>query len=131
MLIGFANGCFDLFHAGHYHFITECLNSCDWLIVGVNSDQSVKELKGQGRPQNFILFRLQQVSLARDFGKRRAVAVPFDGDPKPLIQAVKPQIIFRGEDQTITDFERAAARIQVIPRLPGFSTTEELAKLQA
>ena len=131
MLVGFTNGCFDCFHEGHLHFIDKCLQMAEYLIVAVNTDESVSMLKGNDRPKFRVFQRLNSVLMWRDFGRRKSIGIPFDGDPKPLLQAIKPDILFRGEDQTITDFERAmfCDRIVVIPRLPGFSTTEELAKL--
>jgi D-beta-D-heptose 7-phosphate kinase / D-beta-D-heptose 1-phosphate adenosyltransferase len=133
MIIGFTNGCFDCFHEGHLHFINKCLQIAEFLVVAVNNDESVALLKGKGRPKKDLFSRLIPITQYRDFGRRKSIGIPFGGDPKPLLQAIKPDILFRGEDQTITDFERAmfGDRIVVIPRLPGFSTTEELAKLRA
>ena len=123
MLVGFANGCFDAFHEGHAHFLRIMASQCVWCIVAVNSDRSVKALKGDGRPVDRRDIRMFNVH------EYANCVIPFEGDPKPLLQAIKPDILFRGEDQVITDFERAMFdkdKIMVISRIPGHSTTEKL-----
>ena len=118
MKIGFANGCFDIFHDGHKHFLTKARACCQHLIVAVNDDASIKRLKGQERPKWPLLCRMQHVKNYAD------AVIPFDGNPLPLIQAIRPYVLIRGEDQTVLPDEWGSKTgLVVIRRLDGVSTT--------
>ena len=110
MKIGFANGCFDRFHAGHRWFLTECLRQCDYLIVAVNSDASVKRLKGESRPFDTWAVRAGNV---RTYA---AAVIPFEGREEALILQIRPEVIFKGHDHSPTQTHYAA-------RVPGWKTT--------
>jgi rfaE bifunctional protein nucleotidyltransferase chain/domain len=122
--IGFANGVFDLLHLGHIHFLRQCLHQCDYLIVAVNSDVSVKRLKGLSRPRETLQQRMTALRPYVD------AVIPFDGYEEGLIVHIKPQIFFRGSDHSI---DVTAGSPQVangigcaivqISHLPGYSTT--------
>ncbi len=91
----FTNGCFDILHAGHVHYLNECKRLGGILVVGINSDNSVRRLKGPQRPiipleeRAFVLSQLGSV----DF------VVPFEGDtPMELIEAIKPDVLVKGGD---------------------------------
>jgi len=95
--IGFTNGVFDILHAGHVTFIQECKKKCDVLIIGVNDDQSVINLKGPSRPiisinnRLLLLNELQSVDLA----------VPFQGtECSRLISIIKPKHYFKSNEYT-------------------------------
>jgi D-beta-D-heptose 7-phosphate kinase/D-beta-D-heptose 1-phosphate adenosyltransferase len=132
MKIGFCNGCFDGFHAGHEHFLTQALKHCHYLIVALNDDTSILRLKGPPRPirtraQRFLavwgyLNRLNQKE-AHYRGRPFAV-IPFNGDVVPLIALIRPDVIIRGEDQS--DEGYPLAPVVKIARLPGISTTQIL-----
>lgn len=124
--IGFANGCFDLLHPGHIFLLQSAANQCDRLIVGLNSDASVRRLKGDGRPAQS--------------GERRAAAMiqlPFiDGvamfeedTPLELITALQPDFIFKGGDYDPTDVVGAdivkarGGEVRIIPTLGSHSST--------
>lgn len=96
--IVFTNGCFDLLHVGHIRYLKEARKLGDYLVIGVNSDSSVKELKGPTRPiQNQddraeILAALEAVS---------ATVIFKESTPERLIQNVKPDILVKGGDWTV------------------------------
>lgn len=134
MKIGFANGCFDLFHEGHRHYLTECRRHCDYLIVAVNSDEYCRRIKGEGRPFEPLHQRLMQV---RCFSE---AVLPFEGREERLIMEIRPDIVFKGGDhgEEIAIAARVPywkykaagehfwlAKVVRIPRLPDISTTLE------
>lgn len=137
MIVGFANGCFDLFHDGHRHFLTQCRLHCSYLIVAVNSDESVATRKGNGRPYDPLSTRMMHVR-----GIAEAV-VPFDGYEESLIVSIRPAVFFKGYDHGqhatpdrgyyLSGSAQVArgygARIVHVPHLEGFSTTLEALKL--
>ena len=121
MRIGFANGCFDTFHEGHQHFLAECMQRCSWLIVAVNSDVSVRRLKGDSRPHNNAAYRMLRVHKYADS------VIPFDGYEEGLIVNIKPDIVFRGYDQGALQLAKGTTcAIVQISQLNGFSTTRIL-----
>lgn len=121
MKVGFANGVFDGLHTGHRFFLQMAYKHCNWLILAINDDESVRARKGLGRPASPLESRLRTLRIA---GLADAV-VPFDGDPIPLIRALKPDVLIRGEDQSDEGAEWVPLTVRV-PRLSGFSTTEML-----
>jgi len=124
--IGFTNGCFDILHPGHVKVLTAARGACDRLIVGLNSDASVKRLKGEGRPvQNEqaraeVLAALEAVDL---------VAVFEEDTPLKLITRIKPSVLVKGGDytrETVVGYEIVEAHggeVMLVDTLPGFSTT--------
>lgn len=132
MRVGFANGCFDLFHDGHVHFLTVCRRHCDYLIVAVNSDAYCRRVKGVTRPYDPLQQRMAHVR-----GLAEAV-FPFEGREEKLIMEIRPDVVFKGHDHA-PGLVRFAARkpgwkyltadpwwiapVVHIGHLPGFSTT--------
>ena len=129
------NGCFDLLHVGHIRYLKAARALGDVLIVGINGDASVRELKGPGRPINKaadraeVLSALESVDLVTIFPETRATT---------FIQAVEPNIYIKGGDyrvETLNEDERAllekiGARIEIVPFLEGYSTSRLLAQIQ-
>jgi D-beta-D-heptose 7-phosphate kinase / D-beta-D-heptose 1-phosphate adenosyltransferase len=124
--IGFTNGCFDILHPGHVKVITEARAACDRLILGLNSDASVKRLKGADRPlQNEraraeVLAALEAVDLV----------VFFDEDtPLRLIEQIKPNVLVKGGDYTREQvvgheiMDAIGGDVLLVEIVPGFSTT--------
>ncbi|MFN5334778.1 MAG: D-glycero-beta-D-manno-heptose 1-phosphate adenylyltransferase [Bacteroidota bacterium] len=124
--IVFTNGCFDLLHAGHIHSLNAAAALGDKLIVGLNSDASVKRLKGENRPlqteQNraLILASLSMVD----------AVVIFDEDtPLEIIKNIMPDVLAKGGDytpETIVGAKEVIAnggKVEIIPLIPGLSTT--------
>ena len=127
--IVFTNGCFDILHAGHTKYLENAKNLGDILIVGLNSDASLKRLKGRNRPINnhddrsYILASLQVV----DF------VVIFDDDtPIELIKIIKPYIIVKGSDYKGKEIvcENIAKEIRLINFIEGKSTTKTIKKIK-
>lgn len=134
LVVGLTNGCFDLLHPGHIASITAAKQQCDRLIIALNSDSSVKRLKGESRPIQSQLARAVVLSaLANVDG-----VVIFDEDaPLAVLDAIKPDIYCKGEDyrdKKIAEFdlvESYGGRIYLIPMVPGFSTTSTVAQMAA
>lgn len=130
----FTNGCFDILHAGHVELLQAARKIGDFLVVGLNSDASVKRLKGEARPINsqdaraFVLSALGCVD---------AVCVFEEDTPIETIRAIQPSTHVKGGDYTLDQLPEASAvyegggEIQIVPLKAGFSTTAALKKLQA
>jgi len=124
--VGFTNGCFDLLHPGHVRLLTEARGACDRLVVGLNSDASVKRLKGDGRPVQ------AQEARAEVLAGLEAVDVIaiFDEDtPVELIRRVRPKVLVKGADYRIDQVvgremvEADGGEIVLVELVPGYSTT--------
>ena len=129
----FTNGCFDLLHRGHVHVLRESKACGDLLITGINSDKSVKQIKGPARPvlpesdRSELLAALEMVDYV----------VLFDQpDPYALISAIRPDVLVKGGDWAGAKIvgadlvEEAGGRIVVIPYIKGFSTTEIIERIK-
>jgi D-beta-D-heptose 7-phosphate kinase/D-beta-D-heptose 1-phosphate adenosyltransferase len=100
LLCGFTNGCFDLIHPGHISLLSEARRSCDRLIVAINTDQSVKRLKGPQRPLQNELARAYVLAAMEDVD----LVVMFDDDtPRALIESLKPDVLVKGADYKETE----------------------------
>jgi rfaE bifunctional protein nucleotidyltransferase chain/domain len=129
------NGCFDLLHAGHVRYLKAARAHGDVLVVGLNGDQSVCELKGAGRPINNetnraeVLAALESVDLVAIFPELRATR---------FIELVGPDVYVKGGDysaETLNNEERAAlekvgAKIDIVPFEPGYSTSAMIKQLR-
>lgn len=132
--IVFTNGCFDLLHAGHVRYLQQARGLGDALVVGLNSDRSVRELKGEGRPLNpqddraEVLAALGCVDYVVVFDGKRAT---------DLLRTVRPHVYAKGGDYTpdsLDPEERGAleacgADIKILPLVPGRSTTALVGKI--
>jgi len=118
----FTNGCFDIIHFGHIHLLKSAKALGKKLIVGINSDSSVKKLKGPNRPVNNQNVRLAQIKALPYVDE----AYIFEEDtPYELIKKVKPDIIVKGGDYKENDVVgKDLAQIEIIPLVEGFSTTK-------
>lgn len=127
------NGCFDLLHIGHATYLEQARNHGDMLLVGINDDQSVRQLKGSGRPTNPELHRasvvaaLQSVDFVCIFSGKRATK---------LLEEVQPDIWVKGGDYTLESLDeseknavfQAGGKIVIIPIIHDVSTTKILAR---
>lgn len=96
--IVFTNGCFDIVHAGHVDYLEKAKNFGDVLIVGLNSDESVRRLKGENRPINPQEYRKKVLQALKPVD----LVIIFDEDtPERLIKEVKPDVLVKGGDYTI------------------------------
>jgi D-beta-D-heptose 7-phosphate kinase/D-beta-D-heptose 1-phosphate adenosyltransferase len=132
--VGFTNGCFDILHPGHVKVLTAARGACDRLIVGLNSDASVKRLKGEGRPvqderaRAEVLAALEAVDLV----------VLFEEDtPINLITQIKPSVLVKGGDYTREQvvgheiLDAYGGEVMLVDILPGFSTTSLVDRARA
>lgn len=130
--VALANGCFDMFHDGHRHLLKQARKGHDWLIVAVNTDESVRELKGEGRPVHKLELRMHQVMQHPDVD----AVVPFVGNVEDLVRAIRPYALVKGSDHdpaTVSGGEMVRSwggRVVIVERLPGLSTTEQVRRRQ-
>lgn len=131
--IVFTNGCFDILHAGHITYLKKAKELGDLLVVGVNSDDSVRRLKGSSRPINSLSDRCLLLSALEfvDF------VIPFGEDtPYELIKAIAPDVLVKGGDYDIEDIvgkdivQANGGRVITIPLVEGKSTTGIMDKLR-
>jgi D-beta-D-heptose 7-phosphate kinase/D-beta-D-heptose 1-phosphate adenosyltransferase len=132
--VGFTNGCFDILHVGHVRILEFARSQCDRLIVGVNSDASIKRLKGPSRPINTEDDRGQVIGA---FGFVDAVVV-FDSDtPYDLIAQLGPDVLVKGSDYTVEQVvghdivEQRGGRVVLFDLVPERSTTNIIARSRA
>jgi rfaE bifunctional protein nucleotidyltransferase chain/domain len=129
----FTNGCFDLLHRGHVHTLREAKAQGDLLIVALNSDRSVKSIKGPRRP---IMPETDRIELIAAMEMVDYVVVFDEPDPYGLISAIKPDVLAKGgdwESDKIIGADVVAqngGRVAVIPYLEGFSTTEIIERIK-
>jgi rfaE bifunctional protein nucleotidyltransferase chain/domain len=127
------NGCFDLLHRGHVHILREAKALGDILIVAINSDRSVKAIKGPSRP---VLSQSDRTELLAAMEMVDYVALFDEPDPYDLIAAVRPNVLVKGgdwgSDQIVgADIvKRNGGKVAVIPYLKGFSTTEIIERIR-
>lgn len=129
--VGFTNGCFDILHPGHIRVIEQARSHCDRLIIGLNSDASVKRLKGAQRPINSEQARADVLAALSAVD---GVTI-FDTDtPLEVITALKPDVLVKGGDytkETIVGADIVEARggeVIIVPLVPGHSTTATIAR---
>jgi len=131
--IVFTNGCFDILHIGHVDYLEKARAQGDRLVLGLNTDASVQRIKGNTRP------------IVNESARSRVIAalsfvdmvVLFDeSTPKRLIEAIKPDILVKGDDYTVenivgADFVIAnGGKVQTIPLVRGFSTSAIIEKIR-
>ena len=128
----FTNGCFDILHSGHAIYLDHARQAGDFLIVGLNKDQSVRRLKGGNRPvmafkeRALLLAYLVPVDLVVGFN---------DDTPLNLIRKIKPDILVKGADYKISEIVGAkevlesGGQVKRIPLVKGRSTSDIIAKL--
>ncbi|MBS1736406.1 MAG: D-glycero-beta-D-manno-heptose 1-phosphate adenylyltransferase [Bacteroidetes bacterium] len=124
--IAFTNGVFDIIHEGHIALLSQAASFADVLIVGINSDDSVKRLKGNSRPVNAQASRaLVMASLVMvDY------VIIFEEDtPLEIIKIIEPDVLIKGGDYTMDtivgakETTAAGGKVEIIPLVEGFSTT--------
>jgi D-beta-D-heptose 7-phosphate kinase/D-beta-D-heptose 1-phosphate adenosyltransferase len=129
--VAFTNGCFDLLHVGHITLLEHARQAADHLVVGLNSDASVRRLKGSSRPV------VHQPERARVLGALSAVdsIVIFDEDtPLRLVEAIRPDVLVKGGDYTEATIVGAdqvrswGGQVKIVPTVPGHSTSQILEK---
>ena len=128
------NGCFDILHLGHVTYLESARQQGDLLLVGINSDSSVKELKGAGRPVNSDKDRAAVIAA---LGCVDAVCIFDDRSALNFLTAAQPDIWIKGGDYTIESVnqdersavEKNGGKVVILPLVPGKSTTTLLEKI--
>jgi rfaE bifunctional protein nucleotidyltransferase chain/domain len=130
----FTNGCFDLLHPGHVSYLRTACSLGDALVVGLNSDASVRRLKGPSRPvvperdRATVLEALESVDAAVVFG---------EDNPVRLMRELKPAVYVKGGDYRIEDLPEAevakefGAEVRIIPFEPGYSTSALIQRIKS
>ena len=133
--IVFTNGCFDILHVGHVRYLAAAKRLGDILVVGLNSDASVRELKGIGRPLNSqddraeVMAALEAVDHVIIFGEKRV---------SRLLRQVRPRVYAKGGDYTVNSLDpdeivalkEIGAKIEILALVPGRSTSKLVEVMQ-
>lgn len=132
LMVGFTNGCFDILHRGHVAYLAQARGWCDRLVVAVNSDASVRALKGEGRPVNDL--RSRALVLASLAGVDLVTA--FDAEtPLALIEALRPDVLIKGADYALDQVVGAdlvagwGGEVKLAALVEGCSTTGIIARM--
>jgi rfaE bifunctional protein nucleotidyltransferase chain/domain len=129
----FTNGCFDILHRGHVEYLVAARALGDALVVGVNTDASVRRLKGEGRP---VTRELDRAFVLAGLACVDAVTLFDEDTPAELIRALVPSVLVKGGDyspDTVVGrdtVEAAGGRVVIIPLVAGHSTTGTLERLR-
>ena len=130
--VAFTNGCFDILHKGHIFSLSEAAREADYLIIGLNSDASTRQLKGNDRPVNDQSARAQLLSALVMVD----AVIIFDEDtPLELIKKIMPDVLVKGGDYTVEQIGCAkeviakGGKVSINPILEGFSTTGLIDKI--
>ncbi|MFH1594186.1 MAG: D-glycero-beta-D-manno-heptose 1-phosphate adenylyltransferase [Candidatus Omnitrophota bacterium] len=131
--IVFTNGCFDIIHFGHVSYLKKCKELGSVLIVGLNSDSSVRRIKGRGRPvtkereRSIVLSALESIDYVTIFG---------DSTPGRIITSLTPDILVKGGDWRKKDIvgadhvKRFGGRVVTVPFVKGYSTTSLIERIK-
>jgi rfaE bifunctional protein nucleotidyltransferase chain/domain len=129
----FTNGCFDLLHPGHIRCLQQARELGDVLVVGINSDSSVRQLKGEGRP---LLRELERAEILAAIESVDAVVIFDELTPREVIARLLPDVLVKGGDwagdQIVgrEEVEAAGGRVVSAAVVPGYSTTEIVRKIR-
>jgi D-beta-D-heptose 7-phosphate kinase/D-beta-D-heptose 1-phosphate adenosyltransferase len=132
--IGFTNGCFDLIHPGHVHLLHQARAACDRLVVGLNSDASVRRLKGPTRP---VQTETARATVMASMAAADLVVLFEEDTPMALIEAIVPDLLFKGADYTEDQVVGAAfvrrhgGSVALIDLQAGHSTTGTIGRIAA
>ncbi len=131
--IVFTNGCFDLLHAGHIYLLREAKKEGDILIVALNSDSSVRKIKGTSRP---IYPEKERAEILASLEMVDYVVIFEETTPYQIIKELKPHILVKGGDWRINEVvgrdlvESWGGKVKIVPYLSGFSTTNIVEKIK-
>ena len=132
--VGFANGCFDLIHPGHVRLLTEARAACDRLIVALNTDASVKRLKGPSRP---VQNEMARATVMASMSPVDLVTLFDEDTPLELIQALRPDVLVKGSDYTVDQVvggdlvQGWGGKVVLVTLREGHSTTGTIRRMTA
>jgi D-beta-D-heptose 7-phosphate kinase/D-beta-D-heptose 1-phosphate adenosyltransferase len=130
----FTNGCFDVLHVGHVRYLRQARELGDALLVAVNSDRSVRALKGAGRP---VMGEGERAELLAALASVDFVTVFDDESPRALIADLLPDVLVKGGDYALEEIhgreevERAGGQVIALPFVEGASTTSIIERIKA
>jgi D-beta-D-heptose 7-phosphate kinase/D-beta-D-heptose 1-phosphate adenosyltransferase len=130
----FTNGCFDLLHPGHLKCLEEARKQGDFLVVGINSDDSVRRLKGNGRP---LVPQEERAEVLAALECVDAVVVFNEETPRELIAELRPDVLVKGGDWAANEIvgreevEAAGGKVVSVPVEPDWSTSEIVSRIRA
>jgi D-beta-D-heptose 7-phosphate kinase/D-beta-D-heptose 1-phosphate adenosyltransferase len=131
--VGFTNGCFDLLHPGHISLLRQSKGNCARLIVGLNSDASVRRLKGEERPIQSESARAQVLASLETID---LVVIFAEDTPTNMIEAIRPDVLIKGGDYQVESVvgaefvQQYGGKVLLAKTEPGFSTSTTIEKLQ-
>lgn len=131
--VGFTNGCFDLLHPGHVHLLEQARSWCDRLVVGLNTDASVKRLKGPARP---IQSEAARAAVLASLATVDCVTLFDEDTPIELIRTLRPDMLVKGADYTVEQVVGGdivldyGGQVRLAALLPGNSTTATVARIK-
>jgi D-beta-D-heptose 7-phosphate kinase/D-beta-D-heptose 1-phosphate adenosyltransferase len=129
----FTNGCFDLLHVGHVRYLSAARALGDALLVAINSDRTVRELKGESRP---VMYEAERAEMLAALRAVDYVTVFDDVSPRALISEVLPDVLVKGGDYALDEIhgreevEAAGGRVFSLPFVEGASTSEIIERLR-
>lgn len=128
----FTNGCFDILHQGHIRYLSEAKKCGDFLIIGLNSDRSVRNIKGKNRP---LLPEGARAELLAALCFVDGVVIFDEEDPLAIIKYLQPQVLVKGADWTEEDIigaelmKEIGGEVRRIPVVPGISTSDIIRRI--
>jgi len=130
--IVFTNGCFDLLHIGHIRYLGKARAEGDVLVVGLNSDRSVRGLKGENRP---LIPEAERAELLAALSMVDFIVIFDEPTPLELIKEVRPDVLVKGGDWKKEDIvggsevEASGGKVVVVPEIPGKSTSDLISEI--
>lgn len=129
--IGVTNGCFDVLHSGHLQLLNEAKKNCDKLIILLNSDSSIKKIKGKDRPMLKLDKRIEQLKMIKVVD---GVEVFQEKTPEKIISKILPDILFKGSDYKANELagykliKKNGGKVKIIKKLMNFSSSQLISK---
>ena len=130
--IGFTNGCFDILHSGHVSYLSEAKKNVDFLILGLNTDRSIKKIKGSSRP---IVDQKNRAQVLSGLSSVDAIVFFNENTPIKLIKTIQPHFLIKGNDYKVEDVvghkevKKWAGKVMLIDLIPGQSSTNIIKKI--
>lgn len=131
--IVFTNGCFDLIHKGHIILLKKAKSEGDLLVVAINSDDSIRKLKGENRP---IFPEDERAEILAAFKMVDFVTIFNEENPHKIISELKPDVLVKGGDWTVETVigrdivEASGGRVVIVPQVKGYSTSKIIEKVK-